>query len=171
MKKHLMIFIVISLIGCKENIIYYEYENVTITRINKDNNIYFYYGKCNNPKSPCRKSYIKAKYSGFNSGMEGYLKINNTGISEIASVGGYFEKIDEEDNLKIKLTSRKNSPDHTNEPEIAALYGKHYIFRWIDSIAHGYYFDNVIYLSDGIPHEKKKNLELGTHVKAIYPEN
>jgi len=167
----IFLFICIFFISCNEDIIYYEYEDVTITRINKDNRTYFYYGKCDNSKLPCRKSYIRVEWKGFNSGISAYLKINKTEDSQISNSMGYFEEINNDDNLRIKILHKKHSSDHINEPEIAKLYGKHYVFSWVDSIAHGFYYDNVIYLSDIISHEKEKNLKLKTKVKAIYPKD
>ena len=56
MKIIIKLFIGILLTSCSfDKIIYYEYNGVTISRIDDGNEIYFYYGKCDNENNPCKE--------------------------------------------------------------------------------------------------------------------
>lgn len=73
MKKVISIVLLCVFFSCTVNakFIYYTYENTTITRIDKGNEIYFYYGKFESINS-LPKSYIKSTYNGFDGIMDAF---------------------------------------------------------------------------------------------------
>ncbi|MDL2283065.1 hypothetical protein LJB94_00940 [Odoribacter sp. OttesenSCG-928-G04] len=180
MKLLILMLLSLLLLSCedKSSLIYYEYDGVTITRHDVGNKMYLYYGKCDDPNLSCRDSYIKAYYSGWNSGISAYLMFHKNGSIEISSSMGHFENIN--NNMNFVFFSEILSKDHINEPEIAKLYGKHYQLTWVDTLygkagtligdslrAH---YDNVVYISNILPIERKRNEARKTLVKCIYPE-
>lgn len=152
MKAFIIIITFFFFISCSERPIFYEYEGVTITRIDKSNGIYFFYGKCPDIKSDCRKSYIKATYRGFNSGMQGYIVFNNDKTVKVISNAAYFEQIGENTNLYLSK-KKENSTESSN---------------WIRK-AYEIGYPNVRYISDSINEEKEKNERKISDVKATYP--
>ena len=70
MKKFISVILLCVLFSCseKEKLIYYTYNDTTITRLDKGNEIFLYYGRFEN-KNSLPQSYIKATYSGFDGGM------------------------------------------------------------------------------------------------------
>lgn len=135
--------------SCSEKeIIYYEFNGVTITRINDGNRIYFYHGKCGKDES-CSKSYIKAEYSGLNSGMGAYLIFQPSTKVEIIKMHDSFEKVGNTSSLTFKE------------------YDNIEFIPWQDSIKGK--FENVIYVSDVIETEKDLNSKNRSKVKAVYP--
>lgn len=148
MKKIIIIVLCAILMSCtNENIIYYEYEGVTITRLDRDNQIYFYYGKFENGVYP--QSYIKAEYSGFNSGMHAYLTFLPNKKVDVIDVMAYFEKIG-------------------NEPNFNIIEVENEIFiPWLDSLYGNY--NNTVEVLDIIDTEQERNKRNNSKVKATYP--
>jgi hypothetical protein len=128
----------------QENRIFYEYNGVVITRINKDNQIYFYRGKQED------SSFIKAEYSGLNSGMGAYLVFKPNGMVELVKVYDSFEKFGSDSSLVLK--------EYKENIEF---------IKWTDSIKGNY--NNIIEVSDIINIEKERNLQNHSKVKVTYP--
>ncbi len=148
MKFFLALFMIILLASCNnEKPIYYEYNDTVATRVDKDNKIYFYYGKFCNGDYP--KNYVEAEYSGFNSGMQAYLTFRKDGKVEIRRVMAGFRKIGNEFNINIR--------DDDNVQ----------FNPWLDSIRNNY--GNTIEVSDILKIEQKRNLKNHTKVIAKYP--
>lgn len=101
MKKIVLLLCYFILISCeaKEEFIYYSYEKITITRLNKENEIYFYYGEYKETdKLP--NTYIKA--SSFDGYMQGFLIFRESGQVEIIKTEGKFEEVNtDRNNFKL----------------------------------------------------------------------
>ena len=156
MKKILLISAVLILLhSCSmRNVIYYEYNGVTITRISEEAESIFYYGKCNDENIPCPKSFIKATYSGFNNLMDGYLVFHSNKRVELIGFDG-FPIIDSIKGLKdsLYLNEFPNPLD---------------VFTFRDKIGGNY--DSIVYISDVLEIEKDDNKRNHSKVKAIYPD-
>ena len=100
-QKITLLIVMLLLVSCaNKNYIYYEYNGVTITRIDKGNELYFYYGKYNkNEKTP--SSYIKATYHGFDGEVSGYLKFLQNRKVELVEIDGYLDKIGNDSNFYL----------------------------------------------------------------------
>ena len=150
MLKAIIFFGMLAIVSCtRDEVIYYEYNGITITRIDRGNQIYFYYGKCNEDRKSCSKSYIKAEYSGLNSGMGGYIVFTSDGKAELIRVYDSFEKVGSDSLLSLKE------------------YNNIEFINWTDSIKGNY--NNVIEVCDILKLEKEKNFKNRSKVKAIYP--
>lgn len=101
MKKIVLLLCYFILISCeaKEEFIYYSYKKVTITRLNKENEIYFYYGEYKEiDKLP--DTYIKV--SSFDGYMQGFLIFRESGQVEIIKTEGKFEEVNtDRNNFKL----------------------------------------------------------------------
>lgn len=126
----------------------YEYNGVTITRIDYDADIYFYYGKHNKNNLP--SSYIKVHYSGFNSLVGAYLIFEKNKTVNLIGCYGLFESNEINSNSKLQLLD-----DGGNE----------YSFDYKKIKKNS----NAIYLSHAYEFEKEVNLRNNSKVKAIYP--
>lgn len=153
MRKILILTLVLFFVSCstKQNFIYYTYNNTTVSRLDKENHIFFYYGKVKNTnKLP--KSYIEATYSGFDGVMDAFLVIENNGTARIVPVADLFEEINGDNNLALKkMNSNKD------------------FIEWEESIRGKYL--NVYRLSNSIELEIKRNKKNNSKVEAIYPGN
>jgi len=138
---------VTQLNSCSEVIIY-EYKGVAITRVEKNADIYFYYGNHINHDFP--NSFIKAHYSGFNSGMNAYIIFENNKKIKLIPINGFFETVGVDKNSKLKLDDR----------------GIH-LFEFEKTIKNKY--DNVISISNLLVPEKEDNFKNHSNVKATYP--
>lgn len=135
----------------KERFIHYSYENATITRLDKENNSYLFYGKYENIDS-LPKKYIKATYNGFDGLMSCYLLFEKNDKVEIVAVEGDFDTINSGD--KMKLISFNENID---------------FIKWHEKMKANY--NNTIELSDIVNLEIKRNKKNNSKVKAVYPEN
>lgn len=152
MKKILFLFLPILIISCsQENTIYYNFGNVTITRINDYPKDYFFYGKRESLKDTLTATYIKTSFSGFNSGMRGFVIFNDDETVSFIRMDASFEKIGNEKSLNI--VEFENNLEFIN---------------WEDDAKQK--FQNKIYISDVIELEKKRNKEYKSEVKSVYPE-
>lgn len=145
-----MLLSILVLTSCQSaKTIYYQYNGVTITRIDRGNEIFFYYGKLELSKDLENEPYIRAWYKGLNSGMGAYLIFKSDKSIEIRRIYDSFEEVG--NNSHLRLTE----------------YMENYKFiEWQDSIKGK--FENVVYVSDIIENEKIKNVENNSKVKAIY---
>lgn len=152
MKKVLIAILAIFIISCSQKgyFIYYSYNNVTITRLDKDNNIFFYYGKFDKIDS-LPKSYIKATYSGFDGGIGGFLIFKENKSIEIIRVYDSFSKIGEDKHLILNDTIENID-----------------FIDWNNSINGNY--NNVYQISNILKKEVEWNKENNSKVKAIYPD-
>lgn len=149
MKYCLALVAILAFTACsKETAIYYEYNGTTITRIDRGNEVYLYYGKFDKESFP--ETFIKAEYSGFNSGLYAYMTFLPNKSVRIIKAAGIFEK---------------NGTD-----SLLSLYefNNNYLAnKWLDSIQGNY--NNTIELSDVLKFEKERNLQNHSEVKAYYP--
>ncbi|MGB1206247.1 MAG: hypothetical protein ACPG5B_11405 [Chitinophagales bacterium] len=149
MKNILIVFAILLFLSCDEQkVIYYEYNDIVVTRIDKGNKIYFYYNKCNNKSIPCSNSYVLATYSGLNSGMNAYLEFKPNKTVDIIRIYGDFEKTGND--ISINLINMSN---------IA-------FFEWEKNINQN--FNNIAEVWDITNLEKKRNLKNNSKVKATY---
>lgn len=147
-----ILFLLLFLISCSERklkLIYYEYDNVTITRICDYPKDIFYHGKYTEKNLP--ESYIKSEFSGRDGGMGAYIKFRKDNSVEIIRVYDNFEKIGL--NPKLELKEGMSNLE---------------FIKWLESIETN--FNNVIYVSDVLELEKKMNEKGKTKVKVEYLE-
>lgn len=139
-----LFFLMFAFLSCRNDIIKYQYDDVVITRVDRDGEARLYYGDFDN-KFP--DSYIKIEYSGFNSGISGYLVFHpDKSVHVISEGGGYYTSSNlENSKLMISEISRNFSD---------SIKGK---------------YDRVLYLSS-IGLEQELNKKFNSNVKAIYPE-
>ncbi|MCD8413256.1 hypothetical protein [Tenacibaculum finnmarkense] len=149
MKKIFLLSIILFLSCSKEQkLIYYSYKDVTITRVDFENEIYFYYGKFENNNLPSQ--FVKATFSGFDGGMGAYLIFEeNDKSTEIIPVYDSFIKKGVSD--KFILNEGMDNIEFNEWRE--KINGK---------------FNNIVQLSNIIDSEKKWNLENNSKVNVIY---
>lgn len=152
-KKITFICLLITLItSCSnEKVIFYEYNGVTITRVENGNLNYFYYGRFDKREYP--ENYIISEYSGLNSGMQAYLIFNTDNTVEILNTMAYFNAEKSSPYLFIK----------DNHDESLKFW------KWKDSLdkINGCY-ENVIEVNSALKLEQKRNNKNKSKVKAIY---
>jgi len=143
------ILFVLTLFSCSSKVTYYEYKGTTVTRVDHDGEILFYYGKCSE-NSEC--PYVKAQYHGFNSGVDALLLFREDGAVEVIPCGmGYFI----ESNKKNKKIIFKRYNNYVLDSLVKSYNGN---------------FDNLIRISNVIALEKEVNLDNKSKVKAEYPQ-
>ncbi len=147
-KLFLLAFTCLLLSSCNNRPIIYEYNHVFITRVDKGNNIYLYYGKYETGNYP--SNYVHAYYHGFNSGIQSYLTFGKDGKVYLRNVMGYFDIIGKNQNIKIV---------HSDNTKFNP---------WFDSISNKSY-NNTVEISDALNIEKERNLTNHSKVKVIYP--
>lgn len=152
MRKVLIISVICFFVSCssKQNFIYYKYKNTTISRLDKDNHIFFYYGKVEDINN-LPKSYIEATYSGFDGGMGSFLIFKEDKKVEIIRMYGLFSRIGKNNPLTLNDTIKNIE-----------------FIEWKDKIDRNY--NNVIELSDILKTEQIINKKNISQVKAIYPK-
>jgi hypothetical protein len=125
----------------------YKFNDITITRIDKDNSICLYFGDYNNTdKLP--EDYITLTYKGFHDMIDAYLIFNKTNV-EILIVSGYYDNR----NLKnVNLKKFKNNSD---------------FIIWNDSINNSY--NNICRISNIMNYEQRINSKNKSNVKVEYP--
>lgn len=152
MKKYLYVLlsIILVLTSCQsDRIVYYQFNGVTLTRIDRGNEIFFYYGKWMPSRKLDNESCIKAWYSGFNSGMGAYVIFKIDKSIEIRRIYDSFEKVGSNPHLQL------------------IDYIENYKFiEWRDSIRGK--FNNVVYISDIIEKERDENIRNRSKVKVVY---
>lgn len=127
-------------------IIHYQYNGVTITRLDKDAVSYFYYG-FSTKESDLPEDYIEASYHGFDGVMDGYL-IFSQDKKVILVPATYFKEKGIAASFSLKQYDNPN------------------FIKWRDSI-HGNY-GNIIQVSNIIKLEKEYNIKNYSKVKALY---
>ena len=152
MKKILFLLLFSFFLSCskKENFIYYTYNNVTITRLDKGNEMILYFGKQTSLKD-LPKSYLKAKYNGFDGLISCYLIFNDSANVEVVTVEGIFDTI--KTGNKLRLVKFNNNLD---------------FIKWNDKIKNNY--KNIIELSDVVKNEIRRNEKNNSKVKTSYPK-
>jgi hypothetical protein len=148
-KKYIIIILFFLTLSCseRENIIYYTYNNTTVTRIDKGNEIYFYYGRLENIKL-LPKPYIRATYSGFDDYIDAYLIFDKNKNVKIIRLNGLFDEINIEDNI-LKLEKFEHNID---------------LINWTENIN----YKNVCRLSNTVEIEIKRNKKNNSEVNAYY---
>lgn len=146
----IILFLSILLMNCfstKEKIVY-EYNGIVITRIYKNAESYFYYGKHEINDLP--NSYIKAEYAGFDGLMGALLLFEKNGNVKFIGCYGLFTTTGINSNSKLQLIEDHN----VMQP----------LFDFEKLVKN----KNVIYLSDVIQYEKKENVKNHSNVNATY---
>lgn len=151
MKKILVLTLILSFVSCskRNNFIYYTYNTITVSRLDKDNHIFFYYGKIETTNH-LPESYIEATYSGFDGLIWGYLIFKENKNIEIKVLEGDFNKINGNSNIEI---IKEDNQDYIN---------------WDNKGKRNY--DNVLEFRDVIKAEVKVNKINNTRINAIYPK-
>jgi hypothetical protein len=116
----------------------YQYEDVTVTRIDECGITSFYYKNAENQSA----GKIWAKYSGINDGFSGYLKFSKNGNVTLLIGDGYFQSED----LNTNLFDYKKIT-YYERPQLE---------------------DSVYYITLGTDYEKEKNSRSKTMVEARY---
>ena len=151
MKYPIIIILVISILAMscffKKEIIVYEYNGVVITRIDKNAESYFYYGKYELNNLP--NSFIKAKYSGLDGLMGAYLLFEKNENVKLIRCYGLFSSEGNYANSKLQLIESDDVMQQFDYKKIKKN-------------------KNVIYLSDGIKYEKEENFKNHSNVNATY---
>ncbi len=139
-----LFFFMLAFSSCRSDIIKYRYDDVVVTRVDRDGEAKLYYGDFdNNFPDSC----IKIEYSGFNSGISGYLVFHpDKRVQVISEGGGYYTSSYGENSMIILNEICRNFSD--------SIKGK---------------YDRVLYLS-GMGLEQEINTKNNSNVKAIYPK-
>ncbi|MES2484404.1 MAG: hypothetical protein V4581_00425 [Bacteroidota bacterium] len=143
----LLILLLVSCSGkVKEKFIYYTHNNITVTRLDRDNTICFYYGKFTD-ENKLPKSYIKASYHGFNSGVDAYLIMEKDKPVKILSMMGIFDTINGSKDLKL-----------------VDIHNNVHFEKWKERVG-----KNKCRVHDIISGEIETNKQYPTDIIAIYP--
>ena len=147
MKKYLLLLCLSVLLSCSPDtkVSYYSYNGVTVTRIDEDTDIRFYYGKIEDFRHP-PDSFLRATYRGRDGFMEAYLIFEKEKGSKIRTVG-IFKR---HDSHLIVLKDITNTD----------------IIKWKKRIALNH--ENVLLVDSYIPAEQKYNSVNRSKVKASY---
>lgn len=89
MKKLIFILFIFFLSSCEGDIVFYEYNGVAVTRVDRGNKLYFYYGKKGTPSFD-KKTYFRLTYKGLNGAAGAGLKFIGNGMIQIDRMYGYF---------------------------------------------------------------------------------
>lgn len=132
-KKLLALLCILTLISCAKNeeLIYYTYEDVTITRLNKENEIYLYYGNFKSEES-LPNSFIKCySFDGF---IRGFLVFKEFGNVELIQAAGAFEEINNH-NSKFKINKSDSNFDYNKwYNEVVGNYKNIILFEDLQSL-------------------------------------
>lgn len=131
----------------EENLVYYSYGEVTVTRLNKGNEIYFYYGEYKDVDS-LPNELIKA--SSFDGYIQGYLIFRETGQVEVVKLLGEIEEVNH-DRSKFKLVEFDHNIDYVN---------------WKNRIDGN--FKNIVQFEDLQKFEIEKNIQNNSEVKITW---
>ncbi len=147
-----MLSIILFFASCatEQKFIYYTYKNITISRLDNGNEIFLYFGKQKDINS-LPKSYVKARYSGFDGLMSCYLIFRENGSVDIINIEGHFDTI--KTGEKMRLMKFNSNID---------------FIKWNDKIKDSY--NNIIELSDVLKNEIKRNKKNNSKVEASYPK-
>lgn len=150
--KNILAILVLSffLFSCDEEkkVIYYEYDNVVVTRIDVGTESRFYYGKFS-LENTLPNSYVKSIFSGFNNGMHAFMMFAEKRV-EICYSMDYFVNVGNDSSVLVV--------DHlTGYPSTAAFY---------DSVANRY--GNICFINNVVDLEIAHNKKNHSLVKATY---
>ena len=150
MHKLFIAILFFTFVSCVEedHFIYYSYDGVTITRVDKGNEISFYYGNYNSTNI-LPNANIKASYRGFDGFIDGYLVFKENRTVKIIPMGGLFETVSPRDTFKIEEFN--NNID---------------FIKWEDKFKGNYH--NIYRISDIKKIEIERNKQNKSAVKAIY---
>lgn len=143
----LSIFLFISC-SRKDKLIYYSYNNISITRLDNGNEIRFYLGKFSNPKL-LPQSYIRCTYKGFDGFVDGFIEFEESGVVSLIRYGGLFEEVNT--NAKFKIKTFEHMSDFKT---------------WSERIKDNY--KNIYRISELPSAEIEENKKKHTDVKAVY---
>ncbi|WP_253403925.1 hypothetical protein [Pontibacter sp. HSC-36F09] len=135
----------------KREFIYYEYDGTVITRVNRDAESYFYYGRYNENSSALPDEYIRAEYAGFDGIMNAYLVFEKGRKVRFVEMYDYFEQIGNSPGLY--LFEYKENAD---------------FIKWHDSIAGDY--DNSVFIYNVTDTERLVNQRNNSKVAVEYPK-
>ena len=151
MKYIYIIIILVSVLSCSSNdekLIHYSYNNVNITRVDKGNISYFYYGYCNNNDIRCINESVSIDWR-FDRYLFGFILFKDDSTVEIIDGGGGSYINYSHANSKLY----KREYDNTQLDNIEVLKKKD-----------GY--DNLFQLSNDLVLEHKRNKKFGSKVEA-----
>jgi hypothetical protein len=141
--------LLIALNSCsRDRLTIYQYNESTITRIDKDAETYFYYGNYRNIDS-LPKEYIIARYSGFNYAMASYLIFKKDKTVTFVNLGDGLEKVGNSKSINI-FKHRDNI---------------HFI-NWAETFESKY--DSIIRIDDVLKMEREINKTNKSKVSATY---
>ena len=132
------------------NIIYYKYQEVIVTRVDIDGASRFYVGKIDNFEIRKNTQFIETKYSGFDAIMGAYINLSNSDSIKVILQEGLFKK-------------KNNCEDFVIED-----YENIHFIHWRDKICAN--FESIVFVSNSLKYEKKINKEFNSKVKAIYKQ-
>jgi hypothetical protein len=119
-----------------DKVIYYEYKGLVVTRVNNYPRDRFFYGKYDITKDRLPSTYIESQFSGFNSGMGGYLIFNKNNTIDVMGMYASFKKVG-----NSKLINLAEKMDNVS------------FIHWKDSATME---PNIFYISDAIELETGK---------------
>lgn len=132
----------------RDRLTVYTHNGVSLTRIDKDAETYFYYGDFRKD-TELPNDYIKATYSGFSYVMQSYVIFNNDKTLTFVDMGDGMEKSGKSKYLNL------------------AEYMENVKFiKWQQSFKNK--FDSVLRIDDVLKIEKKINSENHSKVHAFY---
>ncbi len=146
--KYIIYIFLFILLSCTNSESRYIYNGVTVSRVDKDGEVRFYYGDINdeNAKHPS----VKVEYSGFNSGVDGFLLFKSDKVVEVINYGGGYFTQSKDAGKQITIK------DYDNH-ELDSLINQKPANRM-----------NLIRISDVRKLEEQRNREHRTGVQVVY---
>lgn len=149
MKKYITILFLIGFISCaRDRLIIYKFNDVSVTRIDKDSETFFYYGDFSDRKN-LPENYIRATYSGFNYVMSSYMIFKKDKTVTFVDMGDGMEKTGNANFMNIF--------DFQNNLDF---------IHWQESFKSK--FDSIVRIHDVIDIEQKINIENNSKVIGDY---
>jgi hypothetical protein len=147
--KFVVCFLGLFLTSCeRDRLTVYSYNGVSLTRIDRDSETYFYYGDFRN-ETKLPNDYIKATYLGLNYVMQSYVIFNNDKTLTFVDMGDGVQK-----NGQSKFLN------------LAEYIENAKFIKWKKTFE--YKFDSVLRIDDVLKIEKQINLENHSKVNAVY---
>jgi hypothetical protein len=149
--RNTVLIIALLLLSCNNNekVIYYKYNDVIVSRVDKDGTSTFFYGSIKNGKKG--QPSIRVKYSGFDGSLDAFLRFNPDNTVEIINYGGGYFIESEERGRKMYMRKYEN-------PELDSL-----LKPYQDN------YQNLVRLSDATDLEDRINRENKSKVLIYRP--
>jgi hypothetical protein len=133
-----------------ENIIYYTYQDVTVTRIDKWDKVYFHYGRCNDQDTLCPPPEVVITWRD-DFGLRGFLLFHPDKRVQVLKGGGGLYKTTNEGSQLIFMKEYESPQFH----------------EFMEPFRNGPY-KNLIEFSEVIAVEREINNRMNSHVQAEY---